>query len=366
MAELIKHDFSLFPELSIFYKDQEQDLLAMKTFIVRYCRVKDATGVFIQSLIGPYHEARGVAETAFDNAAQLCSNLADDMITYAAEKQAEEEQYASDLKDLEDRILALEKALAEAEAAGTPAGTTPTGGGTGGSTGGSGGGTNTNTNANDNSADIDNENIVTIEPVDPPVEPPVEPPLNNPAGPNFSGGYDETNTWVGIGGYGEDATWYGPEYTDDKGVVHGPGPVDDDGDWRMPVVTPDPTTTPVTALPGNATVPGTETPIADDAATDDAATDDAATDDAGDMTPLVPGDEVPSAEDQARTSALYDRVWEEQAANDPLGRTAEELRTAWEEREPISFEMSDSTSVGYGEPTIVEGPYATLDRSFAV
>ena len=44
----------------------------------------------------------------------------------------------------------------------------------------------------------------------------------------------------------------------------------------------------------------------------------------------------------AHDSAMYDQLWKDMAKDDPLGRTAEQLRVAWESREAI--EIPDSTS----------------------
>jgi hypothetical protein len=71
------------------------------------------------------------------------------------------------------------------------------------------------------------------------------------------------------------------------------------------------------------------------------------------------------AEQNAREAAFYEQVWEERAAADPLGRGADELRLAWESREPIPIEEvpAGESSLGYAAtPT-----FQTMDAvSFGV
>ena len=54
-------------------------------------------------------------------------------------------------------------------------------------------------------------------------------------------------------------------------------------------------------------------------------------------------------EDNAREAAFYEKLWQEKAAEDPLGRSADELRLAWEEREAIPLEViaPGESAVGY-------------------
>jgi hypothetical protein len=59
----------------------------------------------------------------------------------------------------------------------------------------------------------------------------------------------------------------------------------------------------------------------------------------------------------AHDSAMYDRLWKDMAKDDPLGRTAEQLRVAWESREAI--EIPDSTSgstLGYSTEASADLP----------
>jgi hypothetical protein len=65
--------------------------------------------------------------------------------------------------------------------------------------------------------------------------------------------------------------------------------------------------------------------------------------------PGTVGTDPLTGSNSAHDSAMYDRLWKDMAKDDPLGRTAEQLRAAWESREAI--EIPDSTSgstLGYG------------------
>ncbi|MBX3094148.1 MAG: hypothetical protein KF680_06355, partial [Cryobacterium sp.] len=57
------------------------------------------------------------------------------------------------------------------------------------------------------------------------------------------------------------------------------------------------------------------------------------------------------AADQSRLEEFYERMWEERAAEDPLGRSAAELRAAWEAREPVPLEeaLPGETTLGYSD-----------------
>lgn len=69
-----------------------------------------------------------------------------------------------------------------------------------------------------------------------------------------------------------------------------------------------------------------------------------------DFTYRVPGDTPPEfGHTQAERQAL-DEAWEQIAANDPLGRTAEELRRQFEERDVISWDDEDG-DLEYGTNT---------------
>jgi len=59
----------------------------------------------------------------------------------------------------------------------------------------------------------------------------------------------------------------------------------------------------------------------------------------------------------AHDSAMYDRLWKDMAKDDPLGRTAEQLRVAWESREAIEIPDSTSSStLGYSTDASADLP----------
>jgi len=69
------------------------------------------------------------------------------------------------------------------------------------------------------------------------------------------------------------------------------------------------------------------------------------------------GTEPLTGSSSAHDSAMYDRLWKDMAKDDPLGRTAEQLRVAWESREAI--EIPDSTSgstLGYSTDASADLP----------
>jgi hypothetical protein len=57
------------------------------------------------------------------------------------------------------------------------------------------------------------------------------------------------------------------------------------------------------------------------------------------------------AQQNAREAAFYERFWQEQAATDPLARSADQLRAAWESRQPIDASGAANspgvTTLGY-------------------
>lgn len=60
----------------------------------------------------------------------------------------------------------------------------------------------------------------------------------------------------------------------------------------------------------------------------------------------VPAEPVLTPEEQAEYDAYLDQFWAEQAADDPLGRTADELRALWEGRDPVTPNPDDLVGVG--------------------
>jgi hypothetical protein len=75
--------------------------------------------------------------------------------------------------------------------------------------------------------------------------------------------------------------------------------------------------------------------------------------DGGKTTPVLEDGTAPvaSPEQRAHEAALYEHLWKDQAARDPLGRSADELRLAWEEREPLAVDgglARAGASIGYG------------------
>jgi len=70
-----------------------------------------------------------------------------------------------------------------------------------------------------------------------------------------------------------------------------------------------------------------------------------------------------SAEQLAQRATYYDQIWQEQAASDPLGRSADELRLAWENREQIELDeslLAGAHTIGYGDTTSLSDVPADL------
>lgn len=69
--------------------------------------------------------------------------------------------------------------------------------------------------------------------------------------------------------------------------------------------------------------------------------------------------------EQAERAAFYERLWEEQSARDPLGRSATELRLAWENRDPVVIDPTANAeaTLGYTE---AEPGLADIDIAWAV
>lgn len=58
-----------------------------------------------------------------------------------------------------------------------------------------------------------------------------------------------------------------------------------------------------------------------------------------------------AAAQQAADAASYRHLWEELAAHDPLGRSADELSAAWEAREPVTLDAGAAAELGSSAAT---------------
>jgi hypothetical protein len=88
-----------------------------------------------------------------------------------------------------------------------------------------------------------------------------------------------------------------------------------------------------------------------------ATTGDGAADDAP-AAPAVPGGTAGAdPEQQAAEAAYYEEIWQELADDDPLGRSADELRELWETREGIVIDAPEAGGIGYApaEPVTLPG-----------
>lgn len=303
MAQQITADPELFPSIAYYYESQCNDLMLIKEFVVANCTLDDAFGLLLSIMKPQYEDARDKTISAMTSITELLRDLASKVDDYAVELDEDEAEISSQLSQLEARVAELEAAAATQASA--SAASSAAGGGGGGGYSGPGG----NVTAG-----------VAAETPAPETPAPETSDVDTSGDDNTNDGDDDGDTIVNITIDGDNNTV----------TVGEDGEVEvEPTDETAPV----PETTPVSPSADEAVgaapvsdIPSTEPPVA-----------------------VVLDPAVVEAED-AQRAEFYDQLWEEQAAKDPLGRSADELRLAWEAREPIELDLSTETpAVGYGE-----------------
>jgi uncharacterized protein YukE len=143
-------------------------------------------------------------------------------------------------------------------------------------------------------------------------------------------------------------------------------------DPAPPVTTPPVTTPPVTTPPDDTVPPGTTPPASTAPAGPTTiegggvqvtlGNNDQVTIITGNNDVMGDNDAVNA--DDAHDAALYAQLWQDEAAHDPLGRSADQLREAWEASEPIPFDPASLGTLQSGAPIAIPVSFA-LDASVA-
>ncbi|UOE43949.1 hypothetical protein [Agromyces larvae] len=316
MSGTIRVDPELLNEVSGFYRGQARQTQDAAAYVREHCTLDDAFGLLLSLLKSPYERSRDQAFDAFDQIAAALDGVADQVDGALDDARVQEDEMLETIRRLEAELDALRAEFDAPQSSGA-------GGTSGGGTGGGGGG--------------------------------------------YSGG----GSGGGGGGYsggGSGGSAGGSATGGSAPIATGAAPVtieiEVNGDDNV-ITIGDGNTVTVEASPDHAAeeaTAGEDASATEDAATaeDAAATDDPAAPDEADATTDEPAadDSVEAqeaadrakAEADARHAELYRLFWEEQAQQDPLGRSAEELALAWEQRHGIEGIDSDdlAPAIGYG------------------
>ena len=324
MSQPIKVDASLFLAIESFYADQQLALSGMEKYLLSSCVLADAFGLLLSGLKPQYDAGREKATTVMHTIEESIGALRSNVVDYQhdVEEQEKAVQAQSDAlrKQAEDIAAAAAAAATAAASSASSGGGYRTPGGDGGRAPYSG-----------PSGSV-TPPVTAVAPVAPSA--PVAPvaPVAPAAGVTTTINAGEGSTVTVIDGNGN--------------VVahHNAGTPD-------PTPTPIPTPTPTTAAPGTSTHAGPATPDPTSIAPPATAS----------ATPLDP---AALAAQNAHHAALYDQLWKDQAAVDPLGRSASELRLAWEARESVALDPASvgGTAIGFGAAA---DPLVTIPVNFS-
>lgn len=323
MSQPIKVDASLFLAIESFYADQQLALSGVEKYLLSNCVLADAFGLLLSGLKPQYDEGREKASTVMQAVEKSIGALRSNVIDYQhdVEEQEKAVQAQTDaLRNQAEDIAAAAAATAAASAASSGDGYRAPGGDGGRApySGPSGSVT---------------PPVTAVAPVAP----------SAPVAPVAPAAGVTTTTTINAG-EGSTVT-----VIDGNGNVvahHNAGTPD-----PTPTPTPVSTSSPAVSAPGTSTHAGSATP---------------------DPTPLVPSatasatplDPAALAAQSAHHAALYDQLWKDQAAVDPLGRSASELRLAWEARESVALDPASvgGTAIGFGAAA---DPLVTIPVNFS-
>lgn len=397
MSEEIRVDPALFPSIAEYYQRQRVDLGKTKTYLVQNCTLDDAMGILLGGFQPQYNDARDQMFAAVDAFDLSIGGLAEQAKGYIADAEATEADIDAQIADLNARVAELEAVIADTQISNNGGGNDGgggTGGGSGGGTGGgsgggTGGGSGGGTGGGSGGGSPAPAPTPTPEPADeeeplPEIAPPEvgdvpDPTMPEPTTPEGDGAGDGADGGGADGGGADDGG------ADDGGTGSGDGgSAEDGGDSDGSAEGTPGDGTPGDGTPGDG-LPGDDDPedgLPGDTDPDGATPgEDADGDEGGDTiinividgdgNTIVIGDQSGvevnpeiaderAAAESARESAFYERVWEEKAASDPLGRSADDLRLAWEAREPIPIDDIPvmESGIGYAEMPL----NATADR----
>jgi|GEM_PF-4175856 len=318
MSQPIKVDASLFLAIESFYADQQLALSGVEKYLSSNCVLADAFGLLLSGLKPQYDAGREKATTVMHTIEESIGALRSNVVDYQhdVEEQEKAVQAQTDALRKQAEDIAAVAAAAAASVASSGGGyRTP--GGDGGRAPYSG----------------------PSGSVTPPVTAAAPSAPVAPVAPAAG----VTTTTINAG-EGSTVT-----------VIDGNGNVVAHHNAGIPDPTPTPTpvspSSPAVSAPGTSTHAGPATPDPTSAAPPATAS----------ATPLDP---AALASQNAHHAALYDQLWKDQAAVDPLGRSASELRLAWEARESVALDPASvgGTAIGFGAAA---DPLVTIPVNFS-
>ena len=329
MSQPIKVNDSLFLAIESFYSNQQLALSGIENYLQQNCALGDAFGLLLGGLKPQYDEGREKATSVVRAIEKSIGALRSNVVDYQHDVEEQEKAVQAQTDALRKQADDIAAAAAAAAAATATASSVSSGGGY--RTPGGGGGRATYSGPSGSvtppvTAVAPSASVVPVAPL-------------APVTPAASGVTTTINA-----GEGSTVT-----VIDGNGNVvahHNAGTPD-------PTTTPTPTPipTPTTAAPGTSTHAGPATPDPTSIAPPATAS----------ATPLDP---AALAAQNAHHAALYDQLWKDQAAVDPLGRSASELRLAWEARESVALDPASvgGTAIGFGAAA---DPLVTIPVNFS-
>jgi hypothetical protein len=284
-SESIAVDPAMFPRIHLYYSQERGDLEVIRNYVQTNCTLSDSFGLLLKILQPLYNDARDKSFGAMQTLSNTLNALGQQVDEYEREWAIEE----ANKQQILDNTPVDPGSTATATATSTaPVMPSSFGGGGGGGSFGGGGNTSTgSTTTGDGNTTHDDDATSTIDD-------------------------NDTKTITG-------------DDNDDTNVN-----VTNNGDGDVTVVINKDGTVTVTKPDGTV-----ETQEVEDGSSTDTPID-----------PTLDPEEI--AAQNAREAAFYEEFWKEQAAVDPLGRSADELRLAWENRDPITMnEDIMPTGIGY-------------------
>ena len=298
----------MFPQVDAFYEKQRSETLQIKNYLQTHCTLGNAFGILLNGMKPQYASARDTAFAALQNIVNTLEKLGDSMAAYGAEVAAEETKNAAEYAALQTQLM--------------PPPTTATqtmpptkNGGIVGNPNYSARGNAIGSASGEAKAGMLPDNLS-------------EPKNYNPTEVNSGNDIGSIDINVHSGGTAtiiienRDADENGG---DREGFTH-----------HMQR----PSTPETNNHAGGAEERGAEERGAQERGAEVRGAEELATE----------------ARQNAREAAFYDQFWQEQAQNDPLSRSAQELREAWEARQPIDPTATPpgATSLGYSAPESIE------------
>ncbi len=272
-------------------------------YVRRHCTLNNSTGLLLSMLASPYHDARDQMFVAFDTISELLREVTVQLDGYQQEVEEHEQHTLDEIHALLEELLTATTTPTQPAPANPNPGA-PYSGGTGGF--GSAGPSNSGAGSPPdlhNAAPIDGSLDEATTP-QPPTEPEDAIDLEDAVDPEQPEA-DDTRTTTIDSGDGDDIT----------------------------IVVEEGATATIVMGDGNTTTVNGPDPLTESVALET------------DPDALA----AAMAAENAQDAAFYDQWWTELAARDPLHRTADELREAWESRELLDLDASALNELGLAD-----------------